>query len=100
MLIESQLILRLLDTFAFLLSKAYPLCICKQMEILIHSFVRGKYVSWSDMEILIKFNILVFLEFIISLLKFSQLLGKSMYWYVKERQKISSLIIEIWETEV
>ena len=35
MLTESQLILRLLDTFAFLLSKAYPLCICKQMEILI-----------------------------------------------------------------
>ena len=52
------------------------------------------------MEILIKFNILVLLELVISLLKFSQLLGKYMYWYVKERQKISSLIIEIWETEV
>ena len=61
MLTESQLILRLLDTFAFLLSKAYPLCICKQMEILI------------------KFNILVLLELVISLLKFSQLLGKYMY---------------------
>ena len=31
------------------------------------------------MEILIKFNILVLLELIISLLKFSQLLGKYMY---------------------
>ena len=61
MLTESQLILRLLGTCAFLLSKDYPLCICKQMEILI------------------KFNILVLLELIISLLKFSQLLGKYMY---------------------
>lgn len=52
---------KIVGYICILLSKAYPLCICKQMEILI------------------KFNILVFLEFIISLLKFSQLLGKYMY---------------------